>query len=202
MFWLLCSTVSIFIISSWPHRCSFWAAVCKNSSPYPIGPLSVLSVMLVYCGQMVGWIKMKLGTQVGLRSGHIVSDGDPPHPPPRRHSPQFPDHICCGQMAEWIKMPLGMQAGLDPSDSVRWGPSSPVPKRGQSPQFLDYVYCCQTAGWIKITLGTELASAQATLLDGDPASSAQKRWHTTPNFRPMSIVVKQLDGSTCHLVWR
>jgi len=24
--------------------------------------LSVLSVMLVYCGQMVGWINMKLGT--------------------------------------------------------------------------------------------------------------------------------------------
>ena len=36
-----------------------------------------LSVTLVYCGQMVGWIKMKLGTQVGLGSGHIVLDGDP-----------------------------------------------------------------------------------------------------------------------------
>jgi len=27
--------------------------------------LSVLSVTLVHCGQTVGWIKMKLGTQVG-----------------------------------------------------------------------------------------------------------------------------------------
>jgi len=26
---------------------------------------------------MVGWIKMKLGVQVGLGPGHIVSDGDP-----------------------------------------------------------------------------------------------------------------------------
>jgi len=26
-----------------------------------------LSVTLVYCGQTVGWIKMKLGMQVGLR---------------------------------------------------------------------------------------------------------------------------------------
>jgi len=39
--------------------------------------LSVLSVTLVYCGQTVGWIKMKLGMQVGLDPGHIVLDGDP-----------------------------------------------------------------------------------------------------------------------------
>jgi len=25
---------------------------------------------------------------------------------------------------------------------------------------------------------------------------------TTPNFRPMSVVAKQLDGWRCHLVWR
>jgi len=37
--------------------------------------LSVLSVTLVYCGQTVGWINMKLGIQVGLDNGHIVSDG-------------------------------------------------------------------------------------------------------------------------------
>jgi len=37
-----------------------------------------LSVTLVYCGQTVGWIKMKLGTLVGL--GHIVLDGDPTPP--------------------------------------------------------------------------------------------------------------------------
>ena len=34
--------------------------------------LSVLSVTLVYCGQTVGWINMKLGTQVGFGPGHIV----------------------------------------------------------------------------------------------------------------------------------
>ena len=44
----------------------FWATVCKTVRPmlsdrYPVC-LSVLSVTLVYCGQMVGWIKMKLGT--------------------------------------------------------------------------------------------------------------------------------------------
>ena len=39
----------------------------------------------MYCGQTVGWIKMKLGMQVGLDPGHIVFDGDPaPPPPPQR----------------------------------------------------------------------------------------------------------------------
>jgi len=31
----------------------------------------------VYCGQTVGWIKMKLGMEVGLGPSHIVLDGDP-----------------------------------------------------------------------------------------------------------------------------
>ena len=39
--------------------------------------LSDLSVTLVYCGQMVGWTKVKLGVQVGLGRGHIVLDEDP-----------------------------------------------------------------------------------------------------------------------------
>jgi len=51
--------------------------------------LSVLSVTLVYCGQTVGWIKMKLGAQVGLRPVHIVLDGDPAPPPQRGRAPQF-----------------------------------------------------------------------------------------------------------------
>jgi len=68
---------------------------------------------------------MKLGTQVGLNPGHIVSDGDPAYPPSKGHTPQFSAHVCCGQMAGWIKMPLGMEVGLIPGDCVTWGPSSP-----------------------------------------------------------------------------
>jgi len=44
---------------------------------------------LVYCGQTVGWIKMKLGMQVGLGPGHIVLDGDPAALPQRGTAPQF-----------------------------------------------------------------------------------------------------------------
>ena len=34
----------------------------------------------VYCGQTAGWIKMPLGTEVGLGPGDIVLDGDPAPP--------------------------------------------------------------------------------------------------------------------------
>jgi len=49
----------------------------------------VLSVTLVYCGQTVGWIKIELGTVVGLGPGHIVLHRDPASPPPKKrgHSP-------------------------------------------------------------------------------------------------------------------
>ena len=53
--------------------------------------LSVLSVTLVYCGLMVGWIKVKLGMRVGLGPGHVVG-------------PQFLAHVCCDQTVVWIKM--------------------------------------------------------------------------------------------------
>jgi len=49
--------------------------------------LSDLFVMLAYCGQTVGWIKMKLGTEIGLGPGHIVLDGDP-QPPRNRQRPK------------------------------------------------------------------------------------------------------------------
>jgi len=79
------------------------ANVLLTLMPYAIGPLSVcpvcLSVTLVHCGQTVGWIKMKLGMQVGLGPGHIVLDGDRAPPLPKGRSPQFSAHICCGQMA-------------------------------------------------------------------------------------------------------
>jgi len=42
--------------------------------------LVCLSVTLVYCGHTVGWIKMPLGTEVGLGPGAIVLDGDPASP--------------------------------------------------------------------------------------------------------------------------
>ena len=76
---------------------NFWATVCKTVramlSVRCLSVLSVLSVTLVYCGQTVGSIKVKLGMQIGLGPGHIVLDGDSAPPPPKGHAPEFSAHM-------------------------------------------------------------------------------------------------------------
>jgi len=85
----------------------------------------------------------------------------------------------------------------------RWGPSSPPQKGGRVPQFLAHFYCGQTAGWIKVPLGMEVGLGPGNIvLDGDPAPPPLKGHGTAPNFRPVSVVAKRLDGLRCHLVWR
>jgi len=42
---------------------------------------------------MVGWIKMKLGIQIGLGPGHIVSDGDSAPLPKRAQPPVFGSYL-------------------------------------------------------------------------------------------------------------
>jgi len=73
----------------------------------------------VYCGQMDAWIKMPLGTEVGLGLRDIVSDGDTAPPPLKRHSPpQFSANVHCGQTAGWIMMPLGTEVDLGPGNII------------------------------------------------------------------------------------
>jgi len=129
--------------------------------------LSVLSVMLVYCGQTDGWIKMKLGMEVGL--GHAVLDGA--HLPQKGHSPQFSAHVCWGQTARWIKMPLGTQVDLGPGDIVLDGDHTPPKKRqGHStPEFWP-TYCGQTAASIKMPLGTGIGLGSGHIVTWGPSS--------------------------------
>jgi len=71
----------------------FWSTVCKRVRPvlsdHCMSCLSVLSVTLVYCGQTVEWIKMKLGMVVGLVPDHTVLDGDPAPPKKMDTAPIF-----------------------------------------------------------------------------------------------------------------
>jgi len=55
-------------------------------------------------------------------------------------------------------------------------------------------------GWIKMKLviGVGLGPGHI-VLDGDPTPLPQKGH--SPQFWPMSVVAKRLDGSRCHLVW-
>ena len=95
--------------------------------------LSVLSVTLVYCGQMFGWINMPLSIEVGLSPGHIVLDGDPTPPKKEHSSPQFSAYVYCGQTAEWIRIPLGTELGLGPGDIVIDGNTAPTTPNGAQP---------------------------------------------------------------------
>jgi len=83
---------------------------------------------------------------------------------------------------------------------VRWGPSSPSPKRAQNPLILGpcllWPNSCmdQDATWC----GGRLCPGHI-VLDGNPAHPRQKGG-TAPNFWPMCVVVKRLDGSRCQFV--
>ena len=78
---------------------------------------------------MSGWMKMKIGTEVGLGPGDIVLDGDTAAPE-KGHSPHFSAHVYCGQTPGWIKMPLGTEVGLGPGHIVLYGdPAQPPPKK-------------------------------------------------------------------------
>jgi len=146
--------------------------------------LSVLSVMLVYCGQMVGRIKMKLGKQVGLGPGHIVLDGDPASPtPPKGHSPLpiFGPYLlwrngCMDQNATWY--------GGRPWPRrlcVRQGPRCPFHKRGRSPQIFGPCLLWPN-GWMDQDGTWHGGGPWSRLHCGrwGPSSPSQKMWQSLP----------------------
>ena len=97
--------------------------------------LSCLSVTLVYCGQTVGWIMVKLGMQVGLGPGHIVLDEDTaPLPQKGTKPPIFGP--CLLSPNGW--MDEDARYGNRPRPmphSVRREPSSPAKGAQQPPCF-------------------------------------------------------------------
>jgi len=98
-------------------------------------------------------------------------------------------------------MSLGMEVGLGQAALCYMETQFPLPNKGHnSPQFPAHVCCGQRAGSIKMLLCREVDLGPGDIvLDGDPAPP--KRSIAT-NFRPMSVMVKLLDGSRCHLVGR
>ena len=86
-------------------------------------------------------------------------------------------------------MVLGTEVGLNPGDFVFDGD-------GASSQIFAHFYCGQTAGCIKMPLGMEVGlRPRDFVLDGDPAPSPKRGQSPLPNFWPISIVAKRLDGS-------
>jgi len=99
-------------------------------------------------------------------------------------------------------MKLGMQVGLGPNHNVLHGDPVPPPPKGHSPQFSTHICCGQTAAWIEMPLGMEVGLGPGDfVLDGDPLPLPKKEAEP-PNFQPMFIVAKRLDGSRWYLAWR
>ena len=133
----------------------------------------------VYCGQTAGWIKMSLGTEMGLGPGHIMLDGDPAavSPPPIFGPFLLWPNGCMHQVATWY--------GGRPQSRrlyVRRNPA-PYPKRGGAhpilgPRLLWPNGCMdQDATWYGgIGLGLRVI-----VLDGHPAPPPQKG-HSSPIF--------------------
>ena len=76
----------------WPKGCMYQDATWYGGRPRPTrhcvrcgpsyprkkgAPTPTEFLPHVYCGQMAGWMKTPLGTEVGLGPGHIVLDGVP-----------------------------------------------------------------------------------------------------------------------------
>jgi len=161
--------------------------------------LSCLSVTFVHCGQTVGRIKTKLGTHVGLGSGHIVLDGDTGGTAP----PIFGPYICCG-MAAWIKMSLGMELGLGPGDFVLNGdPALSSPKGGQSLPIFGPCLLWPN-GWMDeggTWHGGRPQPRRLFVRWGPSPLPPKGGGDPLPNVRPISIVAKRLHASKYHLVW-
>jgi len=81
----------------------------------------------LYCGQTAAWIKMPLGTEVGLGLRNIVFDVDPATP--RKKGTPTPTQfrpMSIVAMAGWMKMPLGTAVDLGPGHTVLDGVPAPA----------------------------------------------------------------------------
>jgi len=117
-------------------------------------------------------------------------------------APKFSAHVYCGQTAGWIKMALGVDVGISPGDFLLDGDPAPSPKRGcqkgaEPPIFVPCLLwpngCMdQDATWY----GGRPWRPRRHCVRWGPSTPFPKRGRSPlPNFWPMSIVAKRLDGS-------
>jgi len=87
----------------------------------------------VRCGQTAGWMKMPLGTELGLGPGDIMLDGDPA-PLKKGHRPPI-SGPCLLWPNGWVDQDatIGMVLSLGPGHIVLDG--DPSPERGTAPNF-------------------------------------------------------------------
>ena len=168
----------------WPH-CIRWgprSPTPKGTQPPIFGPY----------GQTARWIKMPLGRKVGLNPSDIVLDGDKaPLPQKGAEPPVF------GSCLVWPNGCMDQDATAQATLCSMWT-QRPLPeKRGTAPPFFGPCLLWPN-GWMDQDASWYGGRPRPRgLLDRDPASLSKKG--KPPNFRPMFIVGKRLDGSRWHL---
>jgi len=115
----------------------FWATVCKTvrlmlSDHCPVCLSVCRSVTLVYCGQTIGRIKMKLGTPVGLGPRHIVLDGNPA--PPSQRGTAAPHFSVAAKWLHGSRCHLVRRQASAEATVLDGDPASPPPKGGGAPK--------------------------------------------------------------------
>jgi len=130
-----------------PGDCVKW-----GPSPLPKRGQSPQFLAHVYRGQTPAWIKMPLGTEVGLDLDDIVLDGDPAPPPQKGGGSPSPVFSSCLWWPNgWMHQDATWYGGRpQPSGlCVKCGPSPLPQKDGGAPQFSAHVYCLLWPnGWI------------------------------------------------------
>ena len=157
---------------------------------------------------MAGCTKMPLGMELGLSPGEFVLDGDPAPPQKRGRSPLPIFGPCLLWPNIWIDQDGTWHGGGPWSrpHCARWGTNSPPLKRGQSAPPIFGPFLLSPNGWMDKDGSRHGSRPQPRRLYArwgprDPAPLSQKGTEP-PNFRPIFIVAKRLDGSRWHLVWR
>jgi len=181
--------------NGWMHQDATWygdrpqpRGLCVRGGPSPSPKRERNSQFSfhIYCRQTAGWIKMALGTEVGLSQATFVLDGDPAPFPKRGRTPSPISGPFLMRPNGWMHQDATWYEGRPRPRGlcVRWGLSR-LPKKGaETPQFSAHVYCGQTAAWIKMPLGMEVGlGPDDTVLDGVPVPHPQKGGGAPPQFR-------------------
>jgi len=206
-------------VPMWPHGWMHKDATCYGGRPQPgdfvlhgdPAPLhkrgwSPQFPAHVYFDQTTGWIKIALRMDVGLSPGDFVLDGDRARSSPKKGSgltSTIFGQFYCGQTAGCIKVPLGMEVGLSPWDFVLDRDPAPYRKRGEPPIFGRCLLRPNGCMDQDVTWYGGRSRPRRHCVRWGPSSPSRKRGRSpVPNFRPVSLVAKRLDGSRSHLAWR
>ena len=149
----------------------------------------------LYYGQMVGWIKMELGMELGLSPGHIVLDRDPAPPPQRGTAPAI-FGTCMLWPNSWMDQDTTWYGGRPrpKQHCVRTHP----PKKGHSPPLFGPCLL-RPNGWMDqdATWYEGMLQPRPHCVGRGPSSLSPKRAHPPifgpcllwPNARPSQLLL-------------